>query len=179
TSRGTWRRPSRWSKNSTMGFTERLARACAARPRRTFVGWGIAVLVALALVATSLHGLSSNGNVIGKPESTKAADEIAKAFPREAAAAKGDGSVVRSKRFAINGPRFLAFAKRNLAALRATGDVNDVRVVAVSPAHNSALISVLIKSDSGAKSVEQVVANANGHGFTVGITGYHSSGYDF
>ena len=73
-----------------MGWTERLARASAARPRRTFALWGVAVVVALGLVATSLHGLSSNGNVIGKPESTKAADEIAKAFPREAAAAKGD-----------------------------------------------------------------------------------------
>ena len=55
-----------------MGLTERLARACAARPRLTLAFWGVAVLVALALVATSLHGLSSNGKVIGNPESTKA-----------------------------------------------------------------------------------------------------------
>ena len=162
-----------------MGWTERLARVCAARPRRTFVCWGIAVLVALALIGTSLHGLSSQGNVIGKPDSTKAADTIARAFPQEAAAAKGDVIVVSSRQYAINGARFRAFAKRNLAALKATGDVSDVRVVAVSPAHNSALISVLIKSDSGAKPVEQVVANANGGGFTTGITGYHSVGYDF
>ena len=64
-----------------MGLTERLARGCAARPRLTLALWGVAVLVALALVATSLHGLSSQGNVEGNPESTRAKDAIARAFP--------------------------------------------------------------------------------------------------
>jgi RND superfamily putative drug exporter len=162
-----------------MGLTERLARACAARPRRTFVCWGIAVLVALALVATSLHGLSSNGNVIGKPESTRAADAIAKAFPREAAAAKGDVIVVTSRRYTADSPQAKAFAAKLISHLRATGEVNAARLVAVSPDRHSALVSVLIGSDSGAKQVEQVVANANRGGFTTGITGYHSTGYDF
>src|SRR5690348_1394444 len=138
-----------------MGLTERLARACAARPRRTFVFWGIAVVVALALVATSLHGLSSNGNVIGKPESTTAADEIAKAFPREAAAAKGDVIVVTSRRYTAGSPQARAFAARLIASLRATGEVNAARLVAVSPDRHSALVSVLIAGDSGAKQVEQ------------------------
>jgi uncharacterized membrane protein YdfJ with MMPL/SSD domain len=162
-----------------MGLTEKLARACAARPRRTFVAWGIAVFVALALVATSLHGLSSNGNVIGKPDSTKAADAIAQAFPREAAAAKGDVIVVTSHRYSASSPQARTFAARLIAGLRATGEVNAAKLVAVSPDRHSALVSVLIGSDSGAKKVEQVVANANGNGFTTGITGYHSTGYDF
>ncbi len=162
-----------------MGFTERLARACAARPRRTFVFWGLAVLAALALVATSLHGLSSQGNVIGKPDSTKAKDEVAKAFPREAASAKADVIVISSRRYTVDEPQFRAFVKRGETALRATGNVHGARVVAVSPDRHSALVSLLIDSDSGAKSVEQVVQNANGKGFTVGITGYHSTGYDF
>jgi uncharacterized membrane protein YdfJ with MMPL/SSD domain len=162
-----------------MGLTEKLARASAARPRRTFALWGIAVLVALALVATSLHGLSSNGNVIGKPESTKAADTIAQAFPREAAAAKGDVIVISSRRYAVASPRFRAFAARGLAALRATGEVSGVHVSAISPDRHAALVSLHIASDSGAKSVERVVQNANGGAFQVGITGYHSTGYDF
>jgi len=162
-----------------MGLTERLARACAARPRRTFVCWGIAVVAAIALVITSLHGLSSNGNVIGKPDSTKAADAIAQAFPREAAAAKGDVIVVTSHRYTASSPQARAFAARLIAALHATGEVNAAKLVAVSPDRHSALVSVLIGSDSGAKKVEQVVANANGNGFTAGITGYHSTGYDF
>jgi putative drug exporter of the RND superfamily len=162
-----------------MGLTERLARSCASRPRRTFVCWGIAVLAALALVATSLHGLSSQGNVIGKPESTKAADAIAQAFPRDAAAAKGDVIVITSSRYTVNAPQFRALVKRGEAALRATGKVHDLHVVAVSPDHRSVLVSLHIGSDSGAKPVEQVVENANNEDFTVGITGYHSTGYDF
>jgi RND superfamily putative drug exporter len=162
-----------------MGFTERLARASAAHPRRTFALWGIAVFVALALVATSLHGLSSNGNVIGNPESTKAADEIAKSFPREAAAAKGDVIVVSSRRYAASSPQARRFGARLIASLRATGEVRAARLVAVSSDHHSALVSVLIGSDSGAKPVEEVVEKANGGAFTAGITGYHSTGYDF
>jgi putative drug exporter of the RND superfamily len=162
-----------------MGFTERLARASAAHPRRTFALWGLAVLAALALVATSLHGLSSQGNVIGNPDSTKAKDAIARAFPGEAAAAKGDVIVVSSRRYTVDDPQFRTFVKRGEASLQATGNVSGLRVVAASPDRHSALISLLIGSDSGAKSVEQVVEKANGNGFTVGISGYHSTGYDF
>jgi uncharacterized membrane protein YdfJ with MMPL/SSD domain len=162
-----------------MGFTERLARASAARPRRTFVFWGIAVLVALGLVATSLHGLSSNGNVIGKPDSTKAADAIAQAFPQQADAAKADVIVVSSRRYVAGSPQFRTFARHLAAAVRGTGEVYGARFVAVSPDRHSALASLHIGSDAGAKSVEQVVQKANGGGFTVGITGYHSTGYDF
>ena len=38
-----------------MGLTERLARACAGRPRRTLACWGVAVVIALVLVATDIH----------------------------------------------------------------------------------------------------------------------------
>ena len=44
---------------------------------RTFALWGVAVLAAFALIATSLHGLSSDSHVVGKPDSTKASDAIA------------------------------------------------------------------------------------------------------
>ncbi|MFL5943425.1 MAG: MMPL family transporter [Gaiellaceae bacterium] len=137
------------------------------------------MLVALVLIATSLHGLSSNGSVIGKPDSTRAADAIARAFPREAAAAKGDVIVVSSRRYTARSPQARRFGARLIATLRATGEVGAARLVAVSPDRHSALVSVLIDSDSGAKPVEQVVSDANGGGFTVGITGYHSTGYDF
>jgi putative drug exporter of the RND superfamily len=162
-----------------MGLTERLARGCAARPRLTLALWGAAVLVALALVATSLHGLSSQGNVEGNPESTKAKDTIARAFPGEVASEQQDVIVVTSSRYKVGSPQFRAFGKQLAAALRATGEVRGARSVAVSPDRHSALVSVHIGSDSGAGPVEKVVEKANGGAFQVGITGYHSTGYDF
>jgi uncharacterized membrane protein YdfJ with MMPL/SSD domain len=162
-----------------MGFTERLARACAARPRRTLVCWGIAVLVALALVATSLHGLSSQGNVEGNPESTKAKNTIERAFPGVVASEKQDVIVATSSLYTVDSPQFKVFRNRLKAALAATREVSGARPVAVSPDRHSALASVQIRTDSGARPVEKVVENANRGSFAVGITGYHSTGYDF
>src|SRR5579884_2089077 len=158
-----------------MGSTERLARRCAARPHLTLGCWGVAVVVALGLVATSLHGLSSQGNVEGNPESTKAKDAIARAFPAVVASEKQDVIVVTSSRYKVTSPRFRAFGRRLRAALRATGEIRHARPVAVSPDRRSVLVSVQIRSDSGARSVEQAVEKANGGSFEVGITGFHST----
>jgi putative drug exporter of the RND superfamily len=162
-----------------MGFTERLARASAARPRRTLAFWGVAVVVALGLVATSLHGLSSNSHVVGKPESTKAADAIAQAFPSVATSAKGDFVVVSSSRYRASLPRFRAFAAHLASQLRASGEVDGGRLAGVSPNGHAVLISLLIGSDSRAAPVEQLVEQANGGGFSVGVTGYRTANHDF
>jgi putative drug exporter of the RND superfamily len=159
--------------------TERLARASAARPRRTFVLWGIAVLAALALIATSLHGLTSNSHVVGKPDSTKAADAIARAFPEVAANSKQDVVVVTSRRYKADSPQFQSFAKGLAARLQGTGHVSNPTPAAVSPDGHSALVSLLIDSDSGAAPVEKVVQGANGGAFEVGITGYRTANHDF
>jgi uncharacterized membrane protein YdfJ with MMPL/SSD domain len=163
-----------------MGLTERLARACAARPRRTLVFWGVAVLVAIVLIVTALHGLSSQGNVEGNPESTKAKDTIARAFPGVAASEKQDVIVVTSSRYTVDSPQFNAFGRRLAAAIGATGELSGPpAVVAQSRDRHSVLVSVHIQSDSGAGPVEQALEELNSGAFQVGITGFHSTGYDF
>jgi putative drug exporter of the RND superfamily len=162
-----------------MGLTERLARGCAARPHLTLAFWGAAVLIALALVATSLHGLTSNSHVVGSPESTKAEDAVARAFPHQNASGKGDVAVVASQHYAVDSPQFRAFVKRLAHDLQATGKVFEIRKLAVSPDGHALLASVGIGSDSGAAQVEQVVEQANGGAFQVGITGYHTANHDF
>jgi RND superfamily putative drug exporter len=162
-----------------MGLTERLARGCAARPKLTLALWGVAVVVALGLVATSLHGLSSQGKVEGNPESTRAKNAIAQLFPAAVASEKADVIVIHSSRYTADSPQFRAFGKTLKSALAATGEVRDARPIAVSPDRHAVLLSTHIRSDSGAASVEKVVQNANGNGFQVGITGFHSTGYDF
>jgi RND superfamily putative drug exporter len=162
-----------------MGFTERLARACAAHPRLTLGCWGAAVLIALVLVATSLHGLTSNSHVVGMPESTKAEDAVARAFPHQNPNGKGDVVVIASQRYTVESPQFQAFGKRLAADLKATGQLYMLRLAAVSPNKHAALLAVGINSDSGAAQVEQVVENANGGAFQVGVTGDHTANHDF
>jgi uncharacterized membrane protein YdfJ with MMPL/SSD domain len=170
------------------GITERLARASARRPGRALAIWGIVVVAALALVATTLHGLTSNAHVVGSPDSTKAANALAAAFPPSPADLKHETSdvvVVSSNRYHVDEPQFRAFVARVERAIRATRKTENVRSYVdtrgepVSRDRRAALIELLLGSDSDAKPVEAVVHDVNGGGFSVGITGDHSVGYDF
>ncbi|MGZ4316437.1 MAG: MMPL family transporter [Gaiellaceae bacterium] len=170
------------------GVTERLARASAARPRRTLALWGLAVLAALALVATSLHGLTSNAHVVGSPESTKAANALTTAFPPSPAETKRDVSdvvIVSSTGYRVDAPQYRAFVSRLVSDIRATGKTDNLRSylsardAPVSRDRHTALVQILLGSDSAAKPIEAIVQKANGGAFSVNITGDHSVGYDF
>ena len=108
------------------GITERLARACAAHPRRTLAAWGAAVVVALVLVATALHGLTSNAHVVGSPESTKATKAIAEGIPADAGRPEAAGERRRRRQLlplpgrqpAVPGSRL---APRRAASYRGQG----------------------------------------------------------
>ena len=160
-------------------MTERLARACAAHPRRTLALWGVAVVVALVLVATSLHGLTTQAHVIGNPQSVAAINEIEKSFPDVAAQLKGDVILISSPRYTVTSPQAKAFGKELFAELMATGQVSSPKFVGVSRDGHSALVSIHIASDSGAKQVEDVLAKLSGNDFTAVVTGYRSVNYDF
>jgi RND superfamily putative drug exporter len=171
------------------GITERLARACAAHPRRTLMGWGVAVVVALVLVATSLHGLSSNGHVVGTPESTKAANAIAAAFPPTPADLKrqvSDVIVFSSARYGVDSPQFRGLVSRLVLQLRATGKVINANSYLtgnpslVSRDGHAALVQLLVGTDAAIKPVLPLVAEANRTpGFDVAVTGDHTVSNDF
>src|ERR1051325_3160626 len=58
-----------------MGVPERLARASSRHPRRVFLAWLGAIVVALALAVLLLPGnLTTTGHVTGNPESKQAED---------------------------------------------------------------------------------------------------------
>ena len=79
-------------------------------PKRTLAAWGAAILVALVLIATALHGLSSSAHVNGTPQSTKAANLFFEGFPNEARAqAITDVIVVRSASHTVADPTYRAF----------------------------------------------------------------------
>ena len=160
-------------------MTERLARTCAGHPRRTLGLWGVAVVVAIVLVGTSLHGLSTQAHVIGNPQSVAATNAIDQAFPQIAAQTKGDVILVSSALYTAKSAQGQSFGKRLLASVASQPGVSHLHFVGVSPDGHSALLSLLLASDSGAKQVEAVLAQLSGHGFTATITGYRSVNYDF
>jgi RND superfamily putative drug exporter len=160
-------------------MTERLARACAAHPRRTLALWGVAVLVALALVATALHGLSTQAHVIGNPQSEQAIKEIDKAFPQVAAQLKGDVILVSSPRYTVKSVQAQTLAHRLFLSVTSQNGVSNFRLAGVSRDGHAALFSLRIASDSDVKAVEDVLAQLSGHGFTATVTGYRSVNYDF
>jgi uncharacterized membrane protein YdfJ with MMPL/SSD domain len=163
------------------GFTERLARVCALRPRRTLAIWGAVVVAALALVVTSLHGLTSNSTVSGHPASAQAEELAAQAFPVPHAS---DVVVVRSAAHTVSDAAYRAYVSALIAKLRTTGHVFYVNSyltgkAPVSADRHATVVQLGIDSDSGAKPVVKAVQDANRDGFSAAITGDHSVGADF
>lgn len=163
------------------GLTEALARRAAARPRRTLAIWAALVVAALALVATSLHGLTSNGTVTGHPASAQAESLYAQAFPGPKVT---DVVVVHSDRSSVGDPSYRAFVAGLVARLRATGGIDYANsyltgAAPVSPDRHATVVQIAITGDSAAKRVVRAVQQAAGGGFTTAITGDHSVGADF
>jgi uncharacterized membrane protein YdfJ with MMPL/SSD domain len=171
------------------GVTERLARACAAHPRRTFLGWGLAVVASLLLVATSLHGLTTNGTVAGNPESQRADELIGRAFPpspQEELERFADVVVVSSTRYTVDAPQFKAFVSRLLREGAAThkvfaeGSYLSGAGGPVSKDRHAALIRIRVGGDSDIKPIVAIVNRADrSPDFDVAVTGEHTVGNDF
>jgi RND superfamily putative drug exporter len=170
------------------GVTERWARATAAHPRRTIGMWVLLVVLSLAAVVTLLQGLSSDAHVIGKPESTRAADLLRRAFPstpEERARRVSDVVIVSSDRLTTSSPDFRSKVASLSDQLQAAPHVLNVQGVAggspivVSGDEHAALIQLYVPSDDDMESVEAIVHRASGEGFSVGVTGDHTVGYDF
>ena len=170
--------------NTQAGLTERLARASSARPRRVFAAWGVAIVAAIMLAATSLHGLTSTAGVTGHPESERAAAAIAAAFPPTSTQLRGRSSdliVVSSSRHTPSSPQFKAFVTRLVGSLQATGKVqNIVTPPLVSKNGHAVLLPILVGSDAAVKPVVALTQTADRTpGFQVAITGDHTAANDF
>ncbi len=166
------------------GLTERLARVCSSHPRRVLAAWGVAIVAAAVLAATSLHGLTSNANVTGKPESARAAAAIAAAFPPTPADLSGQSSdvvVVTSGRYAADSPQFRTFLAQLQRDLRSIGKVsNIVTPPQVSKNGHAVLLPILVGSDAAIKPVVALVQkDAGTPGFQVAVTGTHTAANDF
>ncbi len=170
--------------SAVQGLTERIARACSAHPRRVLAVWGVVVVAALVLAATSLHGLTSTASVTGSPESARAAAAIAAAFPRTSAELRRQSSdvmIVTSDRYTAGSPQFDAFVAKLIGGLRTIGKVsNVVTPPVVSKNRHAVLLPILVGSDAKIKPVVALAQTVSQTaGFQVAVTGDHTAGNDF
>lgn len=171
-----------------MGVTERLARASARKPKRTLAFWGLAVVVSFLLVGTALNGLSSDGNVSGKPESVRADNLMAKAFPPTPAQLKSQVSdviVVHSDRYTTSTPQFRALVARLVkGSLALSGVTNGASYLSgqrmlVSRDDHAALVQLEIATDAAVKPVVSLVESArHTPSFEVAMTGDRTANND-
>jgi putative drug exporter of the RND superfamily len=168
------------------GLTERLTAASARRARRVLAIWGIAVMVALILVGTSLHGLTTSAHVVGTTQSSQAEALYRQALGASASQRPTDVIVVSSKSATVTDGSFRQFVARLASQVRTASGVTHVATDLsagsrfVSSDHHAALIALRAASDADIKPVVKDVQAANGSGgFSVAVTGDHTVGNDF
>src|ERR1700733_14872099 len=108
------------------GLTERLAAASARRARRVLAIWGIAVVVALIFVGTSLRGLTTSAHVVGTTQSSQAEALYHQALGASAGQRPTDVIVVSSKSSTISDGSFQQFVARLAAQVRTAPGVTHV-----------------------------------------------------
>jgi uncharacterized membrane protein YdfJ with MMPL/SSD domain len=160
-----------------MGVTERLARAASRRPRRVFLAWVGAIVVALAFSVFFLPGnLTTNGHVTGKPESKQAVDLFGRLPPDRHAV--DELIVVRSPTRRVVDPAFRTFLGRLRTEGNATGVVYRSFPLAVSADRHAVLIGIQRKADVD-KLLSLVKREDGREGFQVVMTGEGTLDHDF
>ena len=160
--------------------TRTLAEASARHPWRTIAGWAVAAVAAVAAIAVLLGGaLTTEGEPTNDPQSIRAADALAQAFPRGDAEVT-DVLLVRSERYTTDEPQFRDFVEgfvRENPALAAA--VTDERLP--SDDRHALLIGLSLGSDEGTTSVVGQVESAGEDegAFAVAIAGDEALDHDF
>jgi putative drug exporter of the RND superfamily len=174
------------SPAASRGLTGRLASVSARRPRRAMLAWGLLVLLALGLAATSLHGLTSTSHVVGTTPSSRAEALYNRAIGGSAGRQPTDVIVVSSKTATASSAAFRSVVGDLAARLRSDPGISGVRAdlapgsPLVSAGRHAALIGLHAASDADIKPVVSTVRAANGAGgFAVAVTGDHTVGNDF
>jgi uncharacterized membrane protein YdfJ with MMPL/SSD domain len=170
-----------------VGLTERIARACAARPGRTLAAWGVALAASIAALAFLLTGLTSEGKGTNNPQSERADARLVAAFPPDPERIVTDVIVVRSNRYAVDDPQFRAYVTRLSREVRASKGVASLHTwyatrdaTQVSPDRHAMLIPLFIYDADYAGDVIAGVDRADADpAFVASITGNQTRDYDF
>ena len=170
-----------------MGLTERIARACAAHPGRTFAAWGAALVGAVLCLVFLMTGLTTDATLANDPQSDRAEQLIEESFPPDPSRVVTDLAVVRSEQLRVNDPRFQAFvegladdarASEAVAAMRTYYDTRDPSLV--SEDRHATLIQLNILGEEAAGDVIDAVEAANENPqFEAAVAGNEVLDHDF
>ena len=168
-------------------FTERLARASAARPRRVLALWGAALVLSIVVIATMLpSALTSSSTFTRDIESKRADDLLAERLPAEQATI--ETLVVRSEARTSDDPAFqaaVADLSGQVAALGPEVVAGPPEPVATSTDGHAVALRLAMAGDAAdadehIADVVKLAEAANGQdGMEVYVTGRASVGHDF
>jgi uncharacterized membrane protein YdfJ with MMPL/SSD domain len=159
----------------------------ARHPWRTIGLWVAAVVVAVFAIATLLGGaLTTEGNPTNDPQSQRAKDALAEAFPATGSAAVTDIIVVRSERYTVAAPQFRTLVQRLASDVHRTGvtgvhtyfDGRDPRLVSAD--RHATMVQFSEASDDGIDDIVGAVERADANAaFAVSVTGQKTLDRDF
>ena len=170
-----------------MSLTERIARACARHPMRTFAAWALALVVSALCLMFVLTGLTTEPSLTNDPESVRADEAMMQAFPPDPDRIVTDFVVVRSEQLTVDDDEFRAFVERLTTDVRESGAV--ARSVTYYESRDPSLISadrhatlapMFVPDEEKAGEVIAIVERADADdAFAVNVTGNHTFDHDF
>jgi putative drug exporter of the RND superfamily len=170
-----------------VSLTERLARACAAHPGRTFAAWGIALVASVLCLVFLMTGLTTEATLANDPESVKAEEVIERSFPPQPGRVVSDLAVIRSEELTVDDERFEGFVDGFVDDLRASEAVFEVRTYydtkdrsLVSRDRHATLIPMSIVSEEAAGDVIEIVEQSDeSPEFAAAVAGNETLDHDF
>jgi uncharacterized membrane protein YdfJ with MMPL/SSD domain len=170
-----------------VGLTERIARACAAHPGRTFAAWGLALVAAALAIVLLMTELTTDATLANNPQSDRAKDLIESSFPPDPQRAVSDLVVVRSERLTVEQPAFRAAVEGVADDLRASEVVPQIHTyydtrdrALVSDDRHATLVPIAILGPDEAGDVIDVVRQADrSSDFAVTVAGNETLDHDF
>ena len=167
--------------------TQTLTAVSARHPWRTIVAWIATFVIAIAAIAALLgDSLTTEGAPTNNPESERAIDVIARAFPPDPERFATDVVVIRSAEYTVEEPEFRGFVgsllgESDAAALAAGRSyLTEPSTAAVSADRHATLVSIaILDDDDTAGVIEELEAASEDTAFEVSIAGDRALDHDF
>ena len=167
--------------------TKTLASASARHPWRAISAWVVVTVLAVVTIATLLGGsLTTEGAPTNNPQSERANEVRAAAFPPDPSTAVSDVVVIRSDQYAVDSPQFEAYVRSfveddEISSLSADRTYlrDDSGTLVSQDRHATIIPLALVDEDETEALVEKVEGLDEESAFAVSVTGEETLDHDF